>query len=473
MSFVSNYPPAGSMTRVFTPPCGPITNAGYGPSSFIGEHGHANYASSCGPPGWLDRNAGEFSVGYFSPAICPAGYTAACTWYDVAQGPAPAAGTETAMNCLPSGYACNTAVLRHGTLTAAALGDKKRQEGASTLTEAPYFFIRWRAQDLSVFETHPLSPGVYLVNGIPESTSVSTPTSSSSATTGPITSPSKSSSSSSSSSTAIQTDTLPPPSSPSSSSSLSTGAIAGIAVGAIGGVALIAAAAVFVWLRKRRAAAQGTHPAVPELHDPKAVPELDAPPQGGGLKELAAVKDPLDPQELALTAAAAELPTERHDQSTPAELSAATTSPATRAAYHLSTPSDSPGHGSGQGNDPWTPSPVASTSSPNTATTATATTTTAYIPTPPPWAPETEPLPGPPPALVSDGGSGFEAAHDDELAELRARKAEIDAKRQRLLQLQQLDDEEQGLQRRMRELASGGNRGGSGSGSRTGAGMGG
>ncbi|PVH96175.1 hypothetical protein DM02DRAFT_659467 [Periconia macrospinosa] len=44
------------------------------------------------------KPASYFSSGYYSPAICPAGYTVDCTRYDTDQGP-PVKTGETAVIC--------------------------------------------------------------------------------------------------------------------------------------------------------------------------------------------------------------------------------------------------------------------------------------------------------------------------------------------------------------------------------------
>jgi len=104
-------PPAGAHPSRWTLPCGLLTNVYYA-NGFFG--GQTTSPSSCGPSGWYASSTPSVEsfapyvvtwtwpvrVGYYSPAICPSGYTAACSWYRTHQGPTPEP-TETAMNCLP------------------------------------------------------------------------------------------------------------------------------------------------------------------------------------------------------------------------------------------------------------------------------------------------------------------------------------------------------------------------------------
>jgi hypothetical protein len=57
------------------------------------------FKKSCAPPNfskyWWDQ------AGFYSPAICPQGYTMGCTRWDSDQGPT-VEPTETAMQCVPT-----------------------------------------------------------------------------------------------------------------------------------------------------------------------------------------------------------------------------------------------------------------------------------------------------------------------------------------------------------------------------------
>jgi hypothetical protein len=77
--------PAGSLTTIFTPPCDIATVEDWS-------------GTSCYPRGWSDYWFGN--TGYYSPAICPSGYTIACSRYATAQGP-DVEPTETAALCAP------------------------------------------------------------------------------------------------------------------------------------------------------------------------------------------------------------------------------------------------------------------------------------------------------------------------------------------------------------------------------------
>ncbi|KAK4445199.1 hypothetical protein QBC34DRAFT_497773, partial [Podospora aff. communis PSN243] len=200
------YRPA---TTQWTLPCGPLTSIEYGSGSFTNPYTPSAFptlASSCGPSGWYDtsRPSGSTRIIYMSPAICPSGYTVACTWYSRSQGPIPTSDEE-AWNCLPTGYACNAT--RFGT------------HGANTVSNtvsdwAPMIAIRWASRDLSLLETHPLTPGLFLQAS----------TTSDSTTGRSRTSTSGSSGTGTSTSTSISTAS---PAESGGSSSLTAGAIAG------------------------------------------------------------------------------------------------------------------------------------------------------------------------------------------------------------------------------------------------------
>ncbi|KAI1391743.1 uncharacterized protein F4822DRAFT_104424 [Hypoxylon trugodes] len=146
------------LTTVFVPSC-PITwllTATKLPSQFpafppIGP-------ASCDPPAWTNYLA-QRGFGYYSPAICPNGFSVACTVNDERSSegfPAIKAG-ETAMYCVPSGFTCtsDTTDFRGGiwgfTRTASTTG--------ASVTVGPAIQIRWRQEDLSNLATDPLIPG--------------------------------------------------------------------------------------------------------------------------------------------------------------------------------------------------------------------------------------------------------------------------------------------------------------------------
>lgn len=89
----SRTAPQAAVTTIFTPPhfCGGYVDDSSwltGPSSL----------SSCLPGFTL--GAGWYDEAYFSPAICPSGYTVDCTRWDDDQGPSLIPG-ETAVICCP------------------------------------------------------------------------------------------------------------------------------------------------------------------------------------------------------------------------------------------------------------------------------------------------------------------------------------------------------------------------------------
>ncbi|KAI8956730.1 hypothetical protein F5Y11DRAFT_342160 [Daldinia sp. FL1419] len=115
--------------------------------------------ASCDPPLWTD-NISQEGFGYYSPAICPSGFAVGCAARDVRSGEGFPIITaeETAMYCVPSGFTCtsDTTDFRGGVwgfmrLTSAA---------GVPVTVGPAIQIRWRAEDLSLLATDPLSPGL-------------------------------------------------------------------------------------------------------------------------------------------------------------------------------------------------------------------------------------------------------------------------------------------------------------------------
>jgi hypothetical protein len=97
---------AGPLTTVATFPCGPLTDATWrsGNKTLWRGTGSQTIDPSCIPSGvgFFDTSAATgYGLFFFSPAICPSGYTVACSRWIDSQGPEPLP-TETAMNCLPS-----------------------------------------------------------------------------------------------------------------------------------------------------------------------------------------------------------------------------------------------------------------------------------------------------------------------------------------------------------------------------------
>lgn len=85
-------PPAGALTTVFTPPpgCFPVSTNPLEDLDLFWTS-----TTTCGPPNYRSY----FLPFYYSPAICPSGFTIGCTRSDSDQGP-PVEPTETAMMCV-------------------------------------------------------------------------------------------------------------------------------------------------------------------------------------------------------------------------------------------------------------------------------------------------------------------------------------------------------------------------------------
>ena len=221
---MSRVSPAGALSTIWTPPCGTSAFAytGFGPST-------------CMPPNWYTY--WEKLVGYYSPAICPSGFEPGCTRYGTPtgtaldQGPTEVAG-ETAWLCVVSGFSCAPALSYKSYATS----------GSVTLAMIQ---IRWKSSDLSILETHPLTPGLKFV------ATTTTPTPSRSSPTG-TTGPSPTRSESRSSPIAPKpSPTSPLPVNDIDSSGLSTAAKAGIGAG-VGAAVLLLCIAIIIFIRRHR-----------------------------------------------------------------------------------------------------------------------------------------------------------------------------------------------------------------------------
>lgn len=93
-SLASRTAPQAAVTSIFTPPsfCGGYIDA----SSWLTS---PSSLSSCLPN--FNLGVGWYDEAYYSPAICPSGYSAGCTRFnDEWQGP-PLISGETAIICCP------------------------------------------------------------------------------------------------------------------------------------------------------------------------------------------------------------------------------------------------------------------------------------------------------------------------------------------------------------------------------------
>ncbi|KAI1372513.1 hypothetical protein F4677DRAFT_432459 [Hypoxylon crocopeplum] len=209
-------PPVAALTTVWTPSegCFPVSTRS---TSDIDMFWTSN--PECAPPGYETY----FETYYYSPAICPSGFTVGCSRYGSFQGPS-VESTETAMLCVLSDYVCTPGAWNY----------------YATNTDLEYaqimIQIRWAESDLSTLETHPLTPGLTL-------STVTSAGEADATQTGPSSGPTV---------TVVSTD----PASP--KGGLSTGAQVGIGVGVgLLGLLGIGLAIFFIWrYRKKRANSQ-------------------------------------------------------------------------------------------------------------------------------------------------------------------------------------------------------------------------
>ncbi|KAE8443388.1 hypothetical protein EG329_001947 [Mollisiaceae sp. DMI_Dod_QoI] len=236
---------AGPLTTTFTPAAS-CTNDFYTNtvSNWYSIGGES--PDQCFPSGWASTSQ------YFSPGVCPDGYTQACSNWS-----ASGTNTETRATCCPTGFFCYT--LTAFNFPGQACASIFANEITTIVTDPT-------ALTTMVATLHTKTEAVngygisirYNAKDFVSSTSTSTPSSSTSSSTS--NSPSSSFSSTASSQTEAATSSLSVPASPSSSSSsgLSTGAKAGVGVG-VSAAVLIALLALVLFILKKRKAMSATY----------------------------------------------------------------------------------------------------------------------------------------------------------------------------------------------------------------------
>ncbi|KAG7287232.1 hypothetical protein NEMBOFW57_006738 [Staphylotrichum longicolle] len=260
----------GPLTTVFTPPAPCNIAIGLCATCDV-----AWWGQTCGPKtvhddqscwpatttGVPDPGLPLYGWGFYSPGLnCPAGYTSACS--------ATAGSTsnwkvqfkmeaeETFIGCCPSGFKCDNlngqtcimGVKSTAIPTVSCVGVSSNNFGFTTVPNA-------KVTTLNLFA--PMIQLAFKSSDQTDSSSTETSSTSTGANTNRITS----------SATSIPTDSLPSPtlgsdnsvSSGSPNTTLSTGAVAGIAVGAAALILLVVAAAVFIWRRRRSQQGQQTN----------------------------------------------------------------------------------------------------------------------------------------------------------------------------------------------------------------------
>ncbi|KAK4099274.1 hypothetical protein N658DRAFT_397513, partial [Parathielavia hyrcaniae] len=155
--------PLAALTSVFTPPCPTswLLTTNRLPSQYPAFP--TTGPASCDPPSWR-KNIARAGFHYYSPAICPRGFVVGpncgITKTRTDEGfPAISRG-ETAVYCVPAGLSCTTDItdFRGGVWGFAC----DAMTAGSVITVGPAIQIRWAKADLSMLETHPLTPGLRL-----------------------------------------------------------------------------------------------------------------------------------------------------------------------------------------------------------------------------------------------------------------------------------------------------------------------
>ncbi|EPE10586.1 hypothetical protein F503_05681 [Ophiostoma piceae UAMH 11346] len=180
--------PLAALTTIFTPPCPTswLVTTSKVPSQFPSFPG-AGPVPTCNPPSWQDNLSAE-GFNFYSPAICPSGFEVGpgcllTTTPRTSEGFPPVAPGETVAWCVPSGQSCtsDTTDFRGGYWGAT----QTATETGALVTVGPAMQIRFRDIDLSILETHPLTPGLTLA-GLPTPAPTSDTTTSSSTSQKPL-----------------------------------------------------------------------------------------------------------------------------------------------------------------------------------------------------------------------------------------------------------------------------------------------
>lgn len=155
--------PLAALTSVFTPPCPTTwlltTTRLFSQYPAFPTTGPA----SCDPPSWR-TNIANAGFHYYSPAVCPHGFVVgpncAVTKTRTDEGfPAIDPG-ETAAYCVPAGLTCTTDLTDYrGGVWGFA---RDATTPGALVTLGPAVQIRWVEADLTILETHPLTPGLKL-----------------------------------------------------------------------------------------------------------------------------------------------------------------------------------------------------------------------------------------------------------------------------------------------------------------------
>ncbi|KAK7908446.1 hypothetical protein PG985_015749 [Apiospora marii] len=167
--------PIAALTTVFTHSCSEswLLTTTRAPSQF--PPFPTGGPASCELPSWNDNIAAQ-GIRYYSPAICPSGFfigpSCGVTKTRTQEGFPPVTAGETVAYCVPSDFTCTTDTTDFrggvwGFATATAPG--------AQVTVAPAIQIRWRDSDLSILQTHPLTPGLLLVGDRTLPTSTGSP----------------------------------------------------------------------------------------------------------------------------------------------------------------------------------------------------------------------------------------------------------------------------------------------------------
>ncbi|WYZ35096.1 hypothetical protein EsH8_I_001372 [Colletotrichum jinshuiense] len=258
----------------------------------------------CMPTSW--HQLYDYKWGYYSPGICPSGYTEGCafptslaTSKDGAIGlGGPVLAAETPRICCPTGHTCYTDTSSWGyskcisTISTTSFYNSDNQP-TSQLALVFAVQVRWQSSDLSILETDPTVPGATYtgVSAAADGGSSAGSTGGTGGTSGVIataTGVATSGQTAGSTIPSATSTTTPEGSNEGSSSSgggISVGTTVAIAVGSVAGtLALVLIAFMVCWRRRRRrkreaynsdAKSDSTEPAILAHKAPSGKTSLD------------------------------------------------------------------------------------------------------------------------------------------------------------------------------------------------------
>ncbi|KAK1585070.1 uncharacterized protein LY79DRAFT_591758 [Colletotrichum navitas] len=213
----------------------------------------------CMPPSW--HQLFDYSWGFYSPGICPAGYTEGCAFPtslaftssngDIGLG-GPVIAGETPRLCCPTGYTCYTGTSAYSkcisTNPTTTFYDSNNKL-TSQLALVYAIQVRWQESDLPILQTNPTVPGE--TDTAPATTGSDTLATATTTATATGSAPTATGSTTTTAGSAIGSSSGGG-SGGGGDGGISVGTMVGIAVGSVMGTLLLALVGFMIWWRRRR-----------------------------------------------------------------------------------------------------------------------------------------------------------------------------------------------------------------------------